>query len=166
MSAISQKQAVVNAVAQVLGSAFVSGQTNVSQTLSADQKTQVRSLVASGISSGAVTYGKDRFDVKAVAKYTAGLVENHLRKAKELNGGTAYAPTKPRGPRGTKAVSEKDSQLVALITLQKEYTPGSDDFNALANAILKRRNELGQNDTNFAGANLTEELSSNEELNA
>ena len=134
----TQKQAVITAVVEVLGSSFVPGQTNVREIISTDQKQSVRDLVFTGIQSGSVEYSKDRSDSKELRKYVNGLVDNHFRKAKELNGGASYAPTTTRGPRTV----TKDEQISTMRTLQKTYAPGSSEFVTIENQIAKRSAEL------------------------
>lgn len=100
---VSQKQAVISAVANELGSSFVSGQTNVRELLTDAQIDSIRSTVLEGVLSGSVTFGKDLTDVKAVKRYINGMIDNHIRKARELNGGNKYVATNSRGPRTEKA---------------------------------------------------------------
>ena len=99
---IGQKDAVINAVASILGDRYEAG-INARELLSADEITSVKNTVANAILSGSVSYSKDTSDEKAVRRYVAGLVDNHLRKAKELNGGVKYSATTTRGPRASKA---------------------------------------------------------------
>jgi hypothetical protein len=99
---ISQKDAVINAVASILGDRFEPG-INARELLSAEEITSVKNTVSNGILNGSVSFSKDVSDEKAVRRYVAGLVDNHLRKAKELNGGVKYAATTTRGPRANKA---------------------------------------------------------------
>jgi hypothetical protein len=115
---IGQKDAVINAVASILGDRYEAG-INARELLSADEVTAVKNTVANGILSGSVSYSKDISDEKAVRRYVAGLVDNHLRKAKELNGGMKYSAVTTRGPRANKATktsgkSNSDIDMSAL----------------------------------------------------
>jgi glutamate dehydrogenase/leucine dehydrogenase len=89
---ISQKQAVVNEVMNILGSSF-NPSTPAKQQLTPDNIKTIKSNIVKGIVNGSVTYNKDSSNVKEVTAYVPGLVSNHLRKAKELNGGIKYGPT-------------------------------------------------------------------------
>src|SRR5581483_1324086 len=101
---ISQKSAVIAAVTQVLGSAY---DANVSarDLLSAEQLTEVKNIVSNGILAGRVAFSKANAGEKEIRRYVAGLVDNHLRKARELNGGNKYVATTTRGPRTQKAAN-------------------------------------------------------------
>jgi hypothetical protein len=134
MSTISQKQSVVNAVSQVLGSSFDPAVPARDQ-LSDAQLTSVKSFVTSAIMSGSVEYSKDISDEKEVAKYVSGMVSNHLRKAKELNGGATYVPQSTgRGSR--------DGQISELNKLLKTYAEGTEEYNQILAAIGSRKTEL------------------------
>lgn len=89
---ISQKQAVVNEVMNILGSSF-SPSTPAKQQLTPDNIRTIKSNIVNGIVNGSIAYNKDSSNVKEVTAYVPGLVSNHLRKAKELNGGVKYGPT-------------------------------------------------------------------------
>ena len=67
MDTISQKQAVVNAVSQVLGSNFDRTAPARNQ-LSDDQMTSVKTFVFNAITSGSVEYSKDISNEKEVSK--------------------------------------------------------------------------------------------------
>lgn len=99
---IGQKEAVINAVASILGNQYEAG-INARDLLSADQISSVKEAVTQGILNGSVSFSKPTNDDKVVRRYVAGLVDNHLRKAKELNGGVKYSAATTRGPRTTKA---------------------------------------------------------------
>jgi transcription termination factor NusB len=133
-STISQKQSVVDAVTQVLGGSF-NATIPAREQLSDDQLSEVKSLVASAIAGGKVEYSKDFSDEKEVFKYVSGMVSNHLRKAKELNGGSTYAPQSTgRGSR--------DGQISELNKLLKTYSEGSAEYTQIVDAITSRKNEL------------------------
>ena len=134
MSQITQKTAVVNAVKQILGSSYDPTR-SVSELLTSDQKKTVVDQVTQGIIDGDVAYNKDTGNANAVRTYVSGMVSNHIRKAKELNGGTTYsAQAKGRGSR--------DPKLSALRKLLDTYTPGSTEHQEIQEAITERRAEL------------------------
>jgi hypothetical protein len=131
---ISQKQSVVNAVSRTLGASF-----DVSiparDQLSDAQLTSVKTFVYDAILSGSVEYSKDISDTKEVSKYVSGMVSNHLRKAKELNGGSAYIPQSTgRGSR--------DATISELNKLLKTYAEGTEEYNQILDAVSTRKNEM------------------------
>lgn len=134
---ITQKQAVIDAVSAVLGSRFTSGTTNVKSVITEDETSKVRDLVSNGIIAGDVVYSKNPSDTEAVKRYTAGLIENHFRKAKELNGGNKYVPSNPRPRRA------KDEQIVTLNKLLETYAEGTEEYKSVQEAIANRYKELG-----------------------
>ena len=132
---VSQKTAVVNAVAAVLGSSFEPFETQVKSTLTNEQLEEVRSTVFSGIVGGEIQYNGDTSDEKTLRRYVNGMIDNHFRKAKELNGGNKYAPANPgRGRR--------DPQLTSLKKLIKNYSEGTDEFTKVMSAIQLRETQL------------------------
>lgn len=132
----SQKQAVIDAIMDVMGSSFVSGQTDVKATLSPEKLADVRQQVYNGIVAGKVAYNKDLKDTKTISRYVAGMIDNHFRKAKELNGGMQYKPSAT----GTK--SSKDEKLKSLELLLKNMNVDSDEYDKVLLAIEERKNEI------------------------
>lgn len=135
----SQKEAVVEAVEAILGDSFVSGSTIVKETITADQLSQLREHILTGILGGSIAFSGDRSDAKAVGRYVNGMIDNHFRKAKELNGGMKYAVKNTSGSRGS-----RDPQLTALRKLAKSYTMGSPEFVRIQSAISAREAQLLQ----------------------
>ena len=132
---IGQKQAVVNAVAEVLGSTFVSGSTVAREILTSEQLSSIRETVFSGVMSGSVAFGKSLSDEKLVRRYINGMIDNHLRKASELNGSTKYvASSAARGSR--------DPQLATLRKLLKTFEEGSEQYSQVLTAIESREAAL------------------------
>jgi len=134
MSTISQKQAVVNAVSTVLGGNFTPSETVVAEILTKEQKSEIRSLVKGGILNGSVVYNKNTEDEKEVNKYISSMVDNHIRKAKILNGDSPYKPSK----KGTR----RDEKLKELTKLRSQFETGSDQFNEVQSYIVERNSEL------------------------
>jgi len=133
-NAISQKEAVVNEVKSILGSSFDPSLPAKGQ-LTSDQLSAVKSNIVDGIVNGSVTFNKDTSDVKEVSKYVSGMVSNHFRKSKELNGGNSYTPQSAgRGSR--------DSQISELNKLLKTFPEGSEEYEQVVLAIGSRKNEL------------------------
>jgi len=136
---ISQKTAVVNEVTAILGSSFDSS-LPVKDQLTPEQFSTIKSNVVAGIVDGSISFNKDTSDEKEVMRYVSGMISNHFRKAKELNGGASYAPQSTgRGSR--------DSQLSELSKLLGTYDDGSAEFNQIVSAINSRKLELSADKT-------------------
>lgn len=113
----SQKQAVVDEVVAALGSSFTLGKDNALSMLTKLQLHTVKTNVAHAIINGEVAYSKSTSNAAEVIAYARSMVMNHLKKAKELNGGASSntAPliklpgavtlinTKVKLPKGVKA---------------------------------------------------------------
>ena len=134
-NALGQKQAVVDAVKTILGSSFESGVTLVGDTLTSDQLAAVRDEVLNGVLDGTIKYNGETSDIKIVKRYLNGMIQNHFRKAKELNGGIKYTPT-------NSGTGRRDSTLLNLKKLLKNYDEGSDKFEQVLIAISNREVEL------------------------
>lgn len=148
---ISQKTAVVNAVKEVLGSTFVPNKTQVKDALSSDQLEEIRNNVFNGIINGDIQFNKDTSDEKALRRYVNGMIDNHFRKAKELNGGNKYVPTNPGKGR-------RDPQLSALRKLVKNYSEGTEEFIKVTAAIETREQELAEERKLAAAAKKKEDV--------
>jgi hypothetical protein len=90
MSKKGQKEAVVEQVEQELGSNFTKYTTNAILVLTSSQLENIKSNITAGILQGQIEYGKDVNNVSEVRTYARSMVMNHLKKAKELNGGHTY----------------------------------------------------------------------------
>lgn len=132
---IGQKDAVVKAVKEVLGSQF-SPNVSVSTIITKEQKNQVRVKVYNAIVEGYVNFSKD-ISQKELKKYVNGMVDNHIRKAKELNGGAKYSTKNPGSGRG-----RRDPRLVNLKRLQTKYSEKEPEYLKIQEAIEKREVEL------------------------
>lgn len=134
MTQISQKQAVVNTTIDILGADYDSTR-SVNTQLTADQKKNLIDKMATGILNGDILYSKDITDMKAIRKYAAGMVSNHIRKAKELNGGEQYQSTS--SGKGT-----RDPKLSALKKLLVNYDESTAEHVEIQAAITARLVEL------------------------
>lgn len=131
---MSQKDAVVSEVKAILGSSFDPSQPAREQ-LSDEQLKTIKSNIVSNILNGSVDFKKETTDEKEIARYVSGMVSNHLRKSKDLNGGNSYSPQSTgRGSR--------DPQISELNKLLKTYTEGTEEFNQIVTAIESRKTEL------------------------
>lgn len=89
MSAMKQKDAVIEAVILALPN-FNKYQDNALSLLSAADLEAIKGSITNQILNGTVEYSKDNTNVAEVRSYARSMVMNHLKKAKELNGGQAY----------------------------------------------------------------------------
>lgn len=89
MSKIGQKEAVIASVkAQV--PTFQVRVDNAILILSNAQLEAVKADVVAGIAGGTIEYSKDITNSAEVRTYGRSMVMNHIKKAKELNGGNSY----------------------------------------------------------------------------
>jgi hypothetical protein len=135
---ISQKQAVVNAVQTVLGAKYTNG-TAVKTIITKDELNEVRQLVFEGIKANTISLNKTYTDDTLLRRYVNGMVDNHLRKAKELNGGSSYSPS---AKRGSSKKAPKDPQLDTLKKLAKSMKSDNPEFTKVQAAITARETEL------------------------
>jgi hypothetical protein len=133
---MKQNDAVFQAVCSVLDS----NSFDSAVVLTKDQRESVVEMVTEGILSGKVDFSaeaKAKHDTPAKVKsYTVGMVSNHLRKDKRLNGNTKYEIKNPGSRAGA-----GDKQLQALKALRSTIT----DDQALADideAIANRTAEI------------------------
>jgi len=129
-----QVQAVINAVTTVLGSEFTPSTTNVLNVITKEQKAEIREIVFNGILNGEVVFNKDLSDEAEIKRYVNGMVDNHLRKSKILNGGNTYKPS------GNGA--KRDPQLRELGKLLKTFEPGTEMYANVEQSISNRTTQL------------------------
>lgn len=104
----SQKQAVIDeVVAQLPG--FVQGTDNALLKLSAAQLETIKQNVLAGIQLGNIEYSKDKTLLAEVRPYARSMVMNHLKKAKELNGGFKMVTPAESGEPKTTRVKLKEA---------------------------------------------------------
>jgi hypothetical protein len=135
---LSQKDAVVNFVEQVLGTRFTKGETNVKEIITKDELSQVKDLIFNGILAGEISYSKGVGDHAELKRYISGMVQNYFRKSKDLNGGVAYSADPSK--------SKKDETLSSLKKLHAQYENEGDSEKAesVLEAIQSREVELQQ----------------------
>jgi len=128
MSKINQKQAVRNAIFAVLEESGISFELNGSESIgtvmNSDYKASARNILYAGFKSGEIEY-KESFQVKVdndteLKKYVSGLLNNWMRKDKELNAGVVHKAKNP-GSR----VGSTDSQVKEMRKLLKVTTDAS-----------------------------------------
>lgn len=103
MSKLSQVQAVVNAVQSVFGEngvEFVEGM-NVRSAMTKEFKSQINAIICAGFKAGEIEF-KDTesnraklADDKLLRNYVTGLIDNHVKKDKRLNGNTKHEIAQP-----------------------------------------------------------------------
>ena len=84
-----QKEAVVEQVLLVLPT-FQKYVDNVILVLSNNQLEHIKNVIMADIANGTIDYSKDRNNISEVRSYARSMVMNHIKKAKELNGGHVY----------------------------------------------------------------------------
>lgn len=83
---LGQKQAVLNEVLVAIPG-FAFNINNAIHMLSATQLETIKENIVDGILDGSIEYGKDRTNNSEVKAYGRSMVMNHMKKARELNGG-------------------------------------------------------------------------------
>ena len=133
---MKQNDAVFQAVCSVLG---VDG-FDSAVILTKEQRETVVGMVTEGILAGKVdfsTEAKAKHDTEAkIRSYTTGMVSNHLRKDKRLNGGEVYIIKNP----GSRA--KKDEAITSMRLLQAQYENGSEPWHEIEAAICERLTQL------------------------
>lgn len=89
MSKLGQKEAVIAEVLVQLPN-FQQKVDNAILLLSSAQLEAVKAAINAGILAGTIEYSKDLTNTSEVRTYARSMVMNHLKKAKELNGGHSY----------------------------------------------------------------------------
>lgn len=126
MSKKSQKEAVVEQVLLQLPD-FTKYSDNAILKLSSQQLENIKTNIYSDIVNGVIEYGKDINHKAEVRSYARSMVMNHLKKAKELNGGYAYVSTNKTSTSGSKssrqkmAIAPKGVNLDLLTDELREY---------------------------------------------
>jgi hypothetical protein len=94
-------QAVVNVVGEFEGACV----------LDKEQKARVYGILQAGFEGGKIELSGDR-DAEWIKKYIPGLVNNHMRKDKRLNGGVKYEAKNPGSRAGSKDASVEAMRLL------------------------------------------------------
>ncbi len=110
MSKMSQKEAVFQAVRNVMG------EQDGAYAPTKEQRAQVNSILFEGFRSGTIELDREFSDTD-LKSYVSGLQSNWLRKDKRLNGGVAYVAKNP----GSRAGSG-DASLKAMRALRSTLT--------------------------------------------
>lgn len=145
---MKQNDAVFQAVCGVLSvDSF-----DAAVVLTTEQRASVVAIVTEGIIGGTVDFSAEaqaKHDTPAKIKsYTTGMVSNHLRKDKRLNGGNKYEIQNP----GSRAGSG-DEQLKALKALRSTLTNDAEIL-SVDEAIATRTLEIKASKTKAAVINM------------
>ena len=121
---MNQRQATVNAMLSVLADRGVeyevNGEVPIADVLTADDKSKVREILFTMFRQGEITY-KDDFaekvqDDKYLKSYVGGLLNNWIRKAKELNCGEQYKAKNPGSRAGSGDEQVREMKKLLSIT--------------------------------------------------
>lgn len=114
---MTQNQAVFQAVLAVFGNnGKLDGAVPETGTWTDKQKEQVVGLMMAGFKAGEWTKNSGGQDDDSVLKYIPGLVNNHVRKDKRLNGGVEYEAKRPGSRAGTGDESVKAMRTLLSMT--------------------------------------------------
>ena len=153
MSKVSQKQSVVNEIKAILGGTY-NENIPARDQLTEDQLKTVKANVVAGILNGSIEFKTEYSDEKDVIRYVSGMVSNHLRKARELNGNVNHSPlSSGRGSR--------DPQISELTKLLKTYSDDSEEYKQVIIAINARKTELTAEKNEQAKATKKQKVSYN-----
>lgn len=83
---ITQKEAVVSLVKEKLGSLYNPAEP-CRDKLSKGDLEDIRTKIVAGIQQNTIKINKEYPNEKALRRYVMGMITNHLRKTRELNGG-------------------------------------------------------------------------------
>jgi hypothetical protein len=141
---MNQRQATVNTILSVLNDRGVeyelNGPISMAETLNADDKTKIRSIMFTLFRAGKVDYRADFQakvdDDKALKEYVSGLVNNWIRKAPEFNSDTTYKAKNPGSRQGS-----QDEQIKAMKGLLA-ITTDPEAKEAIEQAISDRQEAL------------------------
>ncbi|NJO53352.1 MAG: hypothetical protein HC840_32525 [Leptolyngbyaceae cyanobacterium RM2_2_4] len=83
---ITQKEAVVSLVKEKLGAQYNPAESCRDKLSKADLE-DIRTKIAAGIRQGTIKIAKEYPTENGLRRYVMGMITNHLRKTRELNGG-------------------------------------------------------------------------------
>jgi hypothetical protein len=136
MTKQTQKEAVFQAVTNVLTEAGIAIEGNVSVHMTREYRSQVNNILFESFRGGSIELDREFSDSELKA-YVSGLQSNWLRKDKRLNGNVAYVAKNP----GSRAGSG-DAQLKAMRALLSTLTVGTPDYTEVETCISVRVKEI------------------------
>ena len=114
---MTQNEAVFQAVSTVFGSELENdGRVPETGKWSEAQKEQVYAALMTSFKAGQWTKNSGGTDDAALLKYIPGLVNNHVRKDKRLNGGVEYVAKNPGSRSGSGDESVKAMRTLLSLT--------------------------------------------------
>ena len=116
-----QKEAVVEEIKLALPS-FVPFKDNATLYLGNLQLENIKTNIMVGIINGIIDYSKDRNNHNEVRAYARSMVMNHLKKAKELNGGYTYKAI-PTGITGDIDETGTSSPQTRTVRVKEKIAP-------------------------------------------
>lgn len=132
---MKQNDAVVAAVTAITGYNPETGACKLTK----EQKAQVRLVLYEGFINGRISLAREPYATEAEwMSYISGLIDNHMRKDKRLNGGVKYETKNP----GSRA-HHSDDQLKALFGLYQVATTEQDKTEIMG-YISARKAELNK----------------------
>jgi len=111
MNKLSQKEAVYNAVTEVIGEERTIEDDAL--TLNKDEKASVRAILLEGFDNDTIEIKNSQEDMK---KYVNGLLNNWLRKDKRFNGNVTYTAKNPGSRTGQSDPMIKNLRLLLKTT--------------------------------------------------
>lgn len=130
-----QVTAVVDEVKIILGASY-DVSVPAKSIMSKGDVSSVQDAIFNGLATGLIECKLDITDVKALKTYANGLVTNHLRKCKLLNGNASYKAS-GAGPKRDERLRELNKVLSS-----GNYVEGSEQYIAIEEAIITRKSEL------------------------
>jgi hypothetical protein len=128
---MSQSDAVAAAVVSVCG------QVKGAYTPTSEQRQQIRLILFEGFKSKVIDLKGDKSD-EWIMKYIPGLISNHLRKDKRLNGDVKYEAKNPGSRTGS-----NDAELKSLLALYGTLESENDKTEVMG-YITARKSVLGK----------------------
>ena len=102
-------------------------------TLTTDERRRVIDQVTEGILSGEVAFSdraRKRYDTDAkVRSYVVGMVSNHLRKDRRLNGGVSYQPKNPGSRTGSQDPVVRELRKLMRVAPEEHKQTIRDEIN-------------------------------------
>jgi len=140
----TQSEATINAIINLAKEKDYKAtpfETDYKTVLTSDDQKAIVEMIFTGLKTGTISMtkkSKEKFkdDDKALRRYTVGLVNDRLRKAKALNGNQTYQAKNPG-----KLIDGRDPQLKALYQV-RELHKGTEEEVEINAAIDKRKAEL------------------------
>lgn len=133
MSKKSQKEAVIEEVLLTIP-LFHKYQDVAIPNLSKQQLENIKTNIANGIINGLIEYSKDINNHAEVKSYARSMVMNHLKKARELNGGISYSSGTSSSNNPTTSPAREKTAKVAPKGVNTDLLP--EELKELAKSLV------------------------------